>query len=263
MGMHVTLLAMGCGGAKDKRASAVTRREFQAEEPTGPDLRPECSHVWYWEEDTDRVHSHHTWDKQGNYVAYPPRVSEYIESQYLAWSSGEGVKQQSALEISYKCFAERSGFNYSVDFAALQQVNSETGFKRKILRRQNPNYVAPEQTSAPISKPEGDLPPPPVTLFSALRHITFSEFIKIIDQGPMDLNAQSPAGGTLLTWAAEYHRVDIVQALLDRGVDARSESNSTVLEWASTPSYPDESKDRTAVLVDRDATIALLQRAIG
>merc|ERR1711977_716479 len=56
-------------------------------EPTGPDLRPDTELIWYWEEDGHRVKNHHTWDKQGNFIAYPPKVSTYLEQQWTTASS--------------------------------------------------------------------------------------------------------------------------------------------------------------------------------
>ena len=62
------------GSSKPKPNPNMLFEETEAE-PTGPDLRPDTEFMWYWEEDGHRVKNHHTWDKQGNFIAYPPKVS--------------------------------------------------------------------------------------------------------------------------------------------------------------------------------------------
>jgi len=265
---------MGCAPSKDakppQQAASQQHREFQEEIPTGPDLRPDAQHIWYWEEDAERIGKHHTWDKQGNFVAYPPRVSEYIESEHQAWSSGK-TQESSFLEITYKCFAEASGFNYRVEFSTMHQINGGTGFKRKLLRRQNPNYVEspPDSCEESAKGNTESVPkaPPPAYLFNNLRTMPTATFCKVVDQGPLDLDAEAPGGGTLLTWAAECHRADIVQALLQRHVDVNktdSSSGQTALQWASNTQGEGEGEQLRdgPVVVDRAATIAHLTGAM-
>ena len=69
--------------------------EETAPEPSGPDLRPDAPFVWYWEEDAQRLDTHHTWDKQGNFIAYPPKVSTYLEERHAAGGNADD------LEITY------------------------------------------------------------------------------------------------------------------------------------------------------------------
>merc|ERR1712232_1323972 len=95
----------------------------------------------------------------------------------------------------------------------------------------------------------------PPELYSQLQNITLHDFQEAI-KGGLDLDMESAAGGTLLTWAAEYHRVDIVEALLAAGADIRkkdSSNNLTTLEWATNSSYPVEYAP-----ANRNATIAVL-----
>merc|ERR1711959_117707 len=129
---------MGCQGSKDNKAATAMNRPTPRHEiteaepaPEGPDLRPDCEHMWYWEEDKDRLDRHHTWDKKGNFVAYPPRVSEYIEAEY----QGRKTSMNTALEINYKCYNEHTGFNYRVDFSKMCQINAQSNYERKIMRR--------------------------------------------------------------------------------------------------------------------------------
>lgn len=259
---------MGCGGSKDakphhaKSSNTVDRREFEEEIPTGPDLRPDARYVWYWEEDKDRVATHHTWDKQGTFVAYPPRVSEHIESEYATWSADKSAGT-SYLEITYKVFAEGSGFNYRVDFTTMRQINGTTGYQRKLLRRDNPNYVSNGDSLE--SESSQTKVPPPALLYTKLQTMKLEQFCEIIDKEPMDLDAESTGGGTLLTWAAESHRADIVLALLERHVDVNkpdSSSHQTALQWATnTASTARQDSEDTSAAVDREATIARLVAA--
>ena len=61
----------------------------------------------------------------------------------------------------------------------------------------------------------------------------------MLGRSPIDLNAEHPTKrGTLLTWAAEYHREDIVKFLLEQGADPEISGGTlmTPREWAeSTP----------------------------
>ena len=81
---------------------------------------------------------------------------------------------------------------------------------------------------------------------------------KLGDPKMIDLDAPHPSfGGTLLTWAAEFHRSDLVQELLARGADPLKVSYEgwDALQWATnTPSS-------NYTFSDRDATIALLDAA--
>lgn len=268
---------MGCQGSKDNKAATAMNRPTPRHEiteaepaPEGPDLRPDCEHMWYWEEDKDRLDRHHTWDKKGNFVAYPPRVSEYIEAEY----QGRKTSMNTALEINYKCYNEHTGFNYRVDFSKMCQINAQSNYERKIMRHPNPNYRPASLHShaakpVPVGAPALDsFTPPPLTvppqyalgadteLYSQLKTMTLYAFKEMIKGGSIDLDAESSAGGTLLTWAAEYHRVDIVEALLAAGADIRkkdSSNNLTALEWATNSSYPVEYAP-----ANRNATIAVL-----
>ena len=53
----------------------------------------------------------------------------------------------------------------------------------------------------------------------------------------VDINAEDPRlGGTFLTWSAEFHRSDLVAALLERGADPLKTSRNeglNALEWAT------------------------------
>jgi hypothetical protein len=236
-------------------------------EPTGPDLRPDTEFMWYWEEDGHRVKNHHTWDKQGNFIAYPPKVSTYLEQQ---WTTGQSADN---LQITYKPFHSHTGFSYKVCFQDMNQINKGTGYRRKIMRRQNPNYQPPiasaepvMATAVPIEEGMGGLavsnmaglPQPPEDLFSyALQSISLKDFEAKTKGTNLDHSSKA-MGGTLLTWAAEFHRVDLCQSLLDRGADANSRdwtTDQSALGWAtSTPVHGEELPP-----CDRAATLALLK----
>ena len=119
--------------------------EMEAE-PTGPDLREDTPYVWYWEEDAHLLENHKFWDKQGNFVAYPPKVSTYLEAQFQSGKSAD------ALEITYKTYNAKTGYSYSVDFREMKQINKGTGYRRTIMRRQNPHYrpAAVPEEAAPV-----------------------------------------------------------------------------------------------------------------
>merc|ERR1712100_909295 len=63
-----------------------------------------------------------------------------------------GTTGQSAdnLQITYKPFHSHTGFSYKVCFQDMNQINKGTGYRRKIMRRQNPNYVAPIASAEPV-----------------------------------------------------------------------------------------------------------------
>merc|ERR1712188_136434 len=193
MGTYSVETAMGCAPSKDKKGRqrgggptskpAMEIAETRPEEELVDDpsnLRPDATHIWYWEEDADRVSKHHTWDKQGNFIAYPPQVSQYIDSQY---QKGAVEKQSDAkLDITYKCYNDHTGFKYSIDFVAMEQVNIGTGYRRKIWRRENPGYkvpvameeppvheATPVQEAAPETSTENEMPPPPQHLYMQLK----------------------------------------------------------------------------------------------
>ena len=223
--------------------------------------------MWYWEEDGHRVKNHHTWDKQGNFIAYPPKVSTYLEQQ---WTTGQSADN---LQITYKPFHSHTGFSYKVCFQDMNQINKGTGYRRKIMRRQNPHYQPPiasaepvMATAVPIEEGMGGLavsnmaglPQPPEDLFSyALQSISLKDFEAKTKGTNLDHSSKA-MGGTLLTWAAEFHRVDLCQSLLDRGADANSRdwtTDQSALGWAtSTPVHGEELPP-----CDRAATLALLK----
>ena len=104
---------------------------------------------------------------------------------------------------------------------------------------------------------------PPADLFLRMRRgvegsLSREELQRILDRTPTDLNAEHPAsGGTLTTWAAEYHRDDLISLLLARGADPLKPSkveNMTALQWA-TATAATATPDAAA---RREATIALL-----
>ena len=166
--------------------------------------------MWYWEEDGHRVKNHHTWDKQGNFIAYPPKVSTYLEQQ---WTTGQSADN---LQITYKPFHSHTGFSYKVCFQDMNQINKGTGYRRKIMRRQNPNYVAPIASAEPVMATAvpieegmgglavsnfGGLPQPPEDLFSyALQSISLKDFEAKTKGTNLDHSSKA-MGGTLLTWA--------------------------------------------------------------
>jgi hypothetical protein len=97
---------------------------------------------------------------------------------------------------------------------------------------------------------------PPQTMFVRLRDMSMADFETNIGGGGVDLDAEFEAsGGTLLTWAAEYHRADMVEVLLARRADKEKKSSMeqmTPLEWATrTPALRGKE-------AQRDATIAAL-----
>ena len=89
---------------------------------------------------------HKFWDKQGNFVAYPPKVSTYLEAQFQSGKSAD------ALEITYKTYNAKTGYSYSVDFREMKQINKGTGYRRTIMRRKNPHYrpAAVPEEGAPV-----------------------------------------------------------------------------------------------------------------
>lgn len=274
---------MGCSASRDPAVAgrqapppAVAQGQYFEEmeaEPTGPDLREDTPYVWYWEEDAHRLANHRFWDKQGNFVAYPPKVSTYLEAQFQSGKSAD------ALDITYKAFHAHTGYSYGVDFRAMKQINKGTGYRRTIMRRQNPHYVAPAVVhavyAAPVEAGEGAVlqaraverpqtygPPPAERLFSGavLKHIPLADFEKEI--AGCDVNYEAKAGGTLLTWAAENHRADLCRSLLDKHADPLKEdwtSRQTALQWAQNTVAVGE--DAATAKTNRDATIAALREA--
>lgn len=280
---------MGCSASKDPGTSpppAVAYAsaapsgggahfEEEGPEPTGPDLRVDVQYMWYWEEDKHRLERHHTWDKQGNFVAYPPKVSNYLEARYAAGGSADD------LNITYKAFHAHTGFSYRVDFQSMRQINTGTGYERRIMRRENPNFVRvvqaqvvgvplePQPAEAGGSSLFGNFAElqkgaePPARLFSTLlKTIDLPSFEREIAGANVD--HQPPAGGTLLTWSAEFHRPDLCQALLARGADptiADLSTGQTALQWAESTAAV--GVDAAASGARRQATIDVLRKARG
>lgn len=122
---------------------------------TGPDVC-QAEHVWYWEEEPCRP-GDHSLDRRGNFVAYPPRLSDHIELEYA--QRGDAAPE---VEVYYKVslpvlstdraqkFHEQTGTHYRIDFANLVQINFKTGWKRAIRRLSNQRPLA---ASSPRSAP--------------------------------------------------------------------------------------------------------------
>ena len=119
--------------------AALERADFEETEPppAGPDLRRDAEYVWYWEEDDFRV-KRHRWDKRGNFVAYPPVVSAFLEARYAAATSPER-RAADDVTVTYRPFGA-TAFGYRVDFKNMRQINRDTGYKRSIMRRKNPAF---------------------------------------------------------------------------------------------------------------------------
>ena len=138
---------MGCGGSKaaPPGAQSPLAVELIEEEHEGPDIRPDAEYIWFWQEDSEKVSQHHTWRKMGNFIAYPPKVSAHIEAQWIDTMIEGGAQfgKSAPLEITYKVSNTHTGFNYSVDFTMMKQINSGSGYQRTIKREPNPDYRPP------------------------------------------------------------------------------------------------------------------------
>ena len=79
--------------------------------------------------------------------------------------------------------------------------------------------------------------------------VWFDDLRAMLAQSLIDLNAEHPTKrGTLLTWAAEYHREDIVKFLLEQGADPEMSGGTlmTPRGWAeSTPAVRQENREET------------------
>ena len=72
-------------------------------------------------------------------------MSTLIEKHYQAaiLEGGFSKFKDAPIEVTYKTEAKHTGFKYRVDFSIMRQVNEGTGWRRKLLRRQNPHYLLP------------------------------------------------------------------------------------------------------------------------
>jgi poly [ADP-ribose] polymerase 10/14/15 len=105
-------------------------------------LRPRCD--WYWAEDESRlaVHNPHDVYQPGNFVKYAGAVCAELEEHYLSWLAGDGpevhrlnlVDRIASTGTERKSFAEDSGYDFEVNYKAMQQVNLKTKYTRSILR---------------------------------------------------------------------------------------------------------------------------------
>ena len=81
-----------------------------------------------------------------------------------------------------------------------------------------------------------------------LRNMSKGDFL--VDIEGVDLDAEHElCGGTLLTWAAEYHRADLIEVLLARGANRNKKSRAeqmTALVWAIKSDAADPEKRRGA-----------------
>ena len=87
-----------------------------------------------------------------------------------------------------------------------------------------------------------------------------ADFLASIDKEGMDLDKESDvSGGTLLTWAAEFHRSDICRVLLERNADPLKKSRvekMNALEWATrTPARGSDGAQ------ERDQVISMLTKS--
>ena len=93
-----------------------------------------------------------------------------------------------------------------------------------------------------------------------MRTIPLADFLASIDKEGMDLDKESDvSGGTLLTWAAEFHRSDICRVLLERNADPLKKSRvekMNALEWATrTPARGSDGAQ------ERDQVISMLTKS--
>ena len=101
---------------------------------------------------------------------------------------------------------------------------------------------------------------PDQRLYVSMRTIPLADFLASIDKEGMDLDKESDvSGGTLLTWAAEFHRSDICRVLLERNADPLKKSRvekMNALEWATrTPARGSDGAQ------ERDQVISMLTKS--
>lgn len=107
--------------------------------------------------------------------------------------------------------------------------------------------------------------PPPIEFYQQLETISLEDARAIIRRiDPKFINQEAVGGGTLLTWAAEFHRFDIIEFLLEMGANPSLEeswSDRTALRWAEDT--PPSRNPSLAYQGNRDATIQLLRKITG
>ena len=96
-------------------------------------------------------------------------------------------------------------------------------FKQSREMLMNTEDAAEEKETSSASTAEAGMPPP-LDLYHRLATITVEEARVIIGRiDPKFINKQHAGGGSLLTWAAEFHRHDIAEILLEHGAGRRAQ----------------------------------------
>lgn len=134
-------------------AAAGTQRDLQQYAPRGigvdvcehpPDL--DLTARWYWQEQPQHMDKHHRRDiwQPGNFVAYAGSVCRELDVHWRAFLTGSGPSEVyvdltdriSSTGVEAKVYNTQTGNAFKVDFAEMVQVNVETGFARKMARRE-------------------------------------------------------------------------------------------------------------------------------
>ena len=130
--------------------------------------------------------------------------------------------------------------------------------KLKELKLANDEGLVSDREKKLVHVPGGISPDQ--RLYVSMRTIPLADFLASIDKEGMDLDKESDvSGGTLLTWAAEFHRSDICRVLLERNADPLKKSRvekMNALEWATrTPAKGSDGAQ------ERDQVISMLTKS--
>jgi len=116
-------------------------------EPDKPDklkLQFDNSFRWYWQEESDRIDSHNTFDvlQPGNWVSYAWGVSSELDYYFDQWQAKTGPKSVD-LDLTdriastgneAKAHGAESGVGFTIDFEHMTQKNAQSGFVRAMSR---------------------------------------------------------------------------------------------------------------------------------
>merc|ERR1712023_38150 len=117
---------------------------------------------WFWQEQPQHMDKHHRRDimQPGNFVAYAGMVCKELDQHFRAFLTGTGPRVVSmdlsdrigSTGVEAKAYNAKTGSRFNVDFGSMVQLNEQTGFARKIMRKELPKASAVKKAERGVKK---------------------------------------------------------------------------------------------------------------